>query len=162
MKLILSADHDWAIGKDGALLADIPEDMKFFRETTQGATVVMGRKTWDSLSRKPLPGRDNCVISRSVKELEGAKVFASVEELLKYTDKAQGEVFVLGGAEVYKELLPHCDEAYITRIYENFHGDVFFEDIEHDKAWEIAETSPVISSECRNIRFFHYKRKKGN
>lgn len=159
MKLILAADHDWAIGKDGDLLANIPEDKKFFRETTKGSTVVMGRKTWDSLPKKPLPDRVNCVLSRSVKSLEGAEVFADVESLLEFTKKAQGDVFVMGGADVYEQLLPYCDEAFVTRIYENFHGDVFFEDIEHDKAWELVEASPAVSSECRTIRFFHYKRK---
>lgn len=159
MTIILAADHDWAIGKDGELLTSIPEDMKFFRETTKGSTVVMGRKTWDSLPKKPLPDRVNCVLSRTMKSAEGAQVFGSVDELLKFTKNADGKVFVIGGAEIYNELLPHCDEAYITRIYENFHGDVFFEDIEHDKEWELLEASPVISSECRNIRFFHYKRK---
>lgn len=159
MTIILAADHDWAIGKDGGLLTNVPEDMKFFRETTKGSTVVMGRKTWDSLPKKPLPDRVNCVLSRTMKSAEGAQVFASVEDLLNFTKNANGKVFVIGGAEVYKELLPHCDEAYITRIYENFYGDVFFEDIEHDKEWELLEASPAISSECRNIRFFHYKRK---
>ena len=84
MNMILAADSDWAIGKDGALLAHIPEDMKFFRETTAGSTVVMGRKTWDSIGAKPLPGRTNCVISRSVRQLEGAQVFGSVEEFRSF------------------------------------------------------------------------------
>ena len=129
MTLILSADCDWAIGKDGNLLAHIPEDMKFFKETTTGSTVVMGRKTWDSFPKKPLPDRKNCVISRTVKQLDGAEVFGSVEDFLKYAEKAEGKIYVIGGAEIYKQLLPYCDEALITRIYECFHGDVFFEDI---------------------------------
>lgn len=159
MTVILAADNDWAIGRDGGLLTNVPEDMKFFRETTKGSAVVMGRKTWDSLSKKPLPGRENIVLSRSVGEIDGARVFSDIEALLKYTDTVQGKVFVIGGAEVYKQLLPHCDEAFITRIYENFGGDVFFEDIEHDKDWELAEVSPKLDSECRAIRFFHYRRK---
>ena len=160
MTIILAADCDWAIGKDGGLLAHIPEDMKFFRETTADSTVVMGRKTWESIGAKPLPGRTNCVISRTVKQLEGAQVFGSVEDFLDSAKKADGKVFVIGGGKIYRELLPYCDEAYITRIYESFSGDVFFTDIEHDKDWELTEVSPVISSECRNIRFFHYIRKK--
>lgn len=160
MTIILSADSDWAIGRDGGLLAHIPEDMKFFRETTANSTVVMGRKTWEGIGAKPLPGRVNCVISRSVKQLDGAQVFGSVEEFLSFAEKAEGKVFVLGGGEIYRELLPYCGEAFITRIYESFNGDVFFTDLEHDRDWEIVETSPVISSECRNIRFFHYIRKK--
>ncbi len=160
MTLILAADCDWAIGKDGNLLAHIPEDMKFFRETTTGSTVVMGRKTWDSFPKKPLPDRKNCVISRMVKQLDGAEVFGSVEDFLKYAEKAEEKIYVIGGAEIYKQLLPYCDEALITRIYECFHGDVFFEDIEHDRDWELKEVSPAIESECRRIRFFRYERVK--
>lgn len=160
MTIILAADCDWAIGKNGGLLAHIPEDMKFFRETTNNSTVVMGRKTWDSFPRKPLPNRVNCVISRSLKELGGAKVFGSVEEFLDYSKSVEGRIFVIGGGEIYRQLLPYCDEALITRIYECFDGDVFFTDIEHDKDWELAEVSPAIDSECRTIRFFRYVRKK--
>lgn len=160
MTIILAADCDWAIGKDGGLLAHIPEDMKFFRETTKGSTVVMGRKTWDSFPKKPLPDRINCVISRSAKEISGAQVFGSIEDFLKYAETVEGRIFVIGGAEIYKQLLPYCDEALITRIYECFDGDVFFTDIEHDKDWELAEASPVVESECRTIRFFRYIRKK--
>ena len=160
MTIILAADCDWAIGKNGGLLAHIPEDMKFFRETTNNSTVVMGRKTWDSFPKKPLPNRVNCVISRSLKELGGAKVFGSVEEFLDYSKSVEGRIFVIGGGEIYRQLLPYCDEALITRIYECFDGDVFFTDIEHDKDWELAEVSPAIDSECRTIRFFRYVRKK--
>lgn len=159
MTIILAADNDLAIGKDGGLLAHIPEDMKFFRETTKNSTVVMGRKTWDSFPKRPLPNRVNCVISRSVTQLDGAQVFASVEDFLKYAQGAEGKVFVIGGGEIYKQLLPYCDEAFITRIYECFGGDVFFTDIEHDKDWQLAEVSPAIQSECRTIRFFRYVRK---
>ena len=100
MTIILAADSDWAIGRDGGLLAHIPEDMKFFRETTANSTVVMGRKTWESIGAKPLPGRVNCVISRSVKQLDGAQVFGSVEEFLSFAEKAEGKVFVIGGGEI--------------------------------------------------------------
>ncbi|MBP0983425.1 MAG: dihydrofolate reductase [Oscillospiraceae bacterium] len=160
MTIILAADCDWAIGKNGGLLAHIPEDMKYFRETTKNSTVVMGRKTWDSFPKKPLPNRVNCVISRSVKELDGAKVFGSVEEFLDYSKSAESRIFVIGGGEIYRQFLPYCDEALITRIYECFDGDVFFTDLEHDKDWELAEVSPAIDSECRTIRFFRYVRKK--
>mgnify|MGYP000439967741 CR=1 FL=1 len=98
MTIILAADSDWAIGRDGGLLAHIPEDMKFFRETTANSTVVMGRKTWESIGAKPLPGRVNCVISRSVKQLDGAQVFGSVEEFLGFAEKAEGKVFVIAAA----------------------------------------------------------------
>lgn len=159
MTLILSADCDWAIGKDGGLLAHIPEDMKFFRTATADSVVVMGRKTWDSLPKKPLAGRYNCVLSRDGAQREGAQVFRSVEEFLEFAKTAPGRIYVIGGAEVYNELLPYCSEALITRVYECFGGDTFFTDIEHDRQWELAEVSPTVYSECRTIRFFRYVRK---
>lgn len=158
MTLILAADCDWAIGKDGKLLAHIPADMKFFKETTTGSTVVMGRKTWDSFPKKPLPDRVNCVISRSLNQLDGAEVFGSVEDFLKYAENVSGRIYVIGGAEIYRQLLPYCDEAFITRIYESFAGDTFFTDIEHDKEWTLKEVSPIMESMCRKIRFFRYER----
>ncbi len=159
MTIILAADNDWAIGKDGGLLAHIPEDMKFFRETTKNSIVVMGRKTWDSFPKKPLPDRENCVISHTVTALEGARVFSSVEDFLKYAQDKE-KIFVIGGGEIYRQLLPYCDEAFITRIYECFGGDVFFTDIEHNDEWQLAETSPALQSECRTIRFFRYVRRQ--
>ncbi|MGN1341104.1 MAG: dihydrofolate reductase [Oscillospiraceae bacterium] len=159
MTLILAADNDWAIGKNGALLTHIPADMKFFRETTQNSTIVMGRKTWDSFPKKPLPNRTNCVISRSVKKLDGAQVFDSVEDFLQYAKTIEGKIFVIGGGEIYRQLLPYCDEALITRIYECFDGDVFFPELDREKDWEVAETSTALESECRRIRFFRYVRK---
>lgn len=159
MTIILAADCDWAIGKNGTLLAHIPADMKFFRETTRDSTIVMGRKTWDSFPKKPLPNRVNCVISRSVKELDGAQVFGSVEDFLEYSKAVEGKIFVIGGGEIYRQLLPYCDEALITRIYECFGGDVFFPELDRDKDWELAEASPAVDSECRRIRFFRYVRK---
>ena len=99
---IVNVNENWGIGCDGDLLVNIPEDMKFFRQTTAGSTVVMGRKTWESIGAKPLPERTNCVISRTVKSLEGAQVFGSVEDFLKFAEKAEGKVFVTGGGEIYR------------------------------------------------------------
>ncbi len=159
MKLILAADNDWAIGREGGLLARLPEDMKFFRETTTGHAVVMGRKTWESFPKRPLPDRENFVLSRTLKQADGAKVFGSVEEFLEFAKDYDGEIYVIGGGDVYKQLLPYCDTALITRVYECFGGDTFFTDIDALPGWEIAETSPVIKTDCYNIRFFKYVRK---
>ncbi len=159
MKLILAADNDWAIGREGGLLARLPEDMKFFRETTTGHAVVMGRKTWESFPKRPLPDRENFVLSRTMKQADGARVFGSVEEFLEFAKNYNGEIYVIGGGDVYKQLLPYCDTALITRVYECFGGDTFFTDIDALPEWEIAETSPVIKTDCYNIRFFKYVRK---
>lgn len=160
MSAILAADNDWAIGRDGGLLARIPEDMRFFKNTTIGTTVVMGRKTWDSFPKRPLPERENCVISRTLKQAEGARVFGSVEEFLEYAKGVSGEIFVIGGGEIYRHLLPECSRVYVTRIYESFGGDVFFPEIDRDGEWECTEASAVAESGCRRIRFMLYERKR--
>lgn len=160
MTLILVMDNDCAIGKNNGLLCSLPEDMKRFRETTKDSIVVMGRKTYESFPKRPLPNRENIVLSRSAKEIEGAKVFGDIKELLKYLENTEKRVFVIGGGEIYKQLEPYCDEALITRVYENFGGDVFFKDIEHDKAWRLEEASPMIETGGRNIRFMRFLRRK--
>lgn len=157
MTLILVMDNDAAIGRDGGLLCSLPEDMKHFRETTKGSTVIMGRKTYESFPKRPLPNRENLVLSRSSEEIEGAKVFNDIETLLNYTADME-RVFVIGGGEIYKQLEPYCDEALITRVYENFAGDVFFTEPEHNKAWRLAEASALVETGCRKIRFFRYVR----
>lgn len=161
MTLILVMDNDCAIGRSGELLCGLPEDMKHFRETTKGAAVVMGRKTYESFPKRPLPGRRNIVLSRSAADIDGAEVFGDVNELLGYLKTLAEPVFVIGGGEIYRELERYCDEALITRVYESFGGDVFFHDIEHDRAWELAESAPVIETGGRRIRFLRFVRKGG-
>lgn len=159
MKLILVMDNDCAIGRGGGLLTWLPDDMKRFREVTKGSVVIMGRKTYESFPKRPLPNRENLVLSRSEKAIEGAEVFASVESVLERVRDCGKPVFVIGGAEIYKQLAPYCDEALITRVYENFGGDTFFEDIERSDEWELAESSIVLETNCHKIRFFRYLKK---
>lgn len=156
MCIILVMDNDCAIGKDGGLLCKLPEDMKHFRETTKGSAVIMGRKTYESFPKRPLPDRENLVLSRSGKPIDGAEVFGDIESVLERVKDSEKPVFVIGGAEIYRQLAPYCDEALITRVYESFGGDVFFEDIEHDRGWTLTESSAVIETGCHNIRFFRY------
>lgn len=159
MTLILVMDNDCAIGRDGGLLCRLPEDMKNFRAMTLGSTVIMGRKTYESFPKRPLPDRENLVLSRSARELDGARVFADIDSLMEYVKTVKNKVFVIGGGEVYRQLAPFCDEALITRLYENMGGDVFFEDIEHDPEWELAESSFAIETGCKNIRLLRFVRK---
>ena len=159
MTLILVADNDWAIGVNGGLLTRLPADMKRFREITTGSTVVMGRKTYESFPKRPLPDRENCVISRTVTELEGAKAFPSIEAFLEYAKTVENDIYVIGGGEIYRQMLPYCDKAYITRVYESFGGDTFFTDMDALSDWEITETSDIIETNCHNIRFINYVRK---
>lgn len=158
MTIILVADNDWAIGKNGGLLARLPADMKHFRETTTGHTVVMGRKTWDSFPKRPLPDRVNCVISRTLTQAEGARVFGSVEDFLEYAKTVQDEIFVIGGGEIYAQLLPYCDRAIITRVDESFGGDTFFDDIDSLPDWERVKQSEAEETNGFSIRFIEYRR----
>ena len=163
MTLILVMDNDCAIGKNNGLLCSLPADMKHFREVTQNSVVIMGRRTYESFPKRPLPNRENIVLSRSVKSFDGALVFDSAEKLLEYVGTlADKRVFVIGGGEIYAQLERYCGEALVTRVYENFDGDVFFKDIEHDPDWRLAESSPLIETGGRNIRFLRFLRNGQN
>lgn len=159
MKLILVMDNDCAIGRNGGLLTWLPDDMKRFRETTKGSVVIMGRKTYESFPKRPLPNRENLVLSRSAKAIEGAEVFPSVKSVLERVKNSEKPVFVIGGEEIYKQFAPYCDEALITRVYESFGGDTFFIDIERSKDWQLEEASIVLETNCHKIRFFRYLKK---
>ena len=152
MKIIVAVDNDWCIGKNGKLLAYLPADMKFFKETTMGHTVVMGRKTWDSLPKRPLPNRINGVLSRTLKNIEGAKIFSSINEI-------PSDAFIIGGGEIYKELLPYCDEALVTHIYMNFNGDTFFPNLDKLEEWKIVDSSSIIETNGYKIQFLKYIQK---
>ncbi len=147
MKLIVAVDRNWAIGKDGGLLVSIPEDMKFFRETTKGATVIMGRKTLESFpGGKPLKGRTNIVITSDTSYRAGEEnewpdrsliIIHDIDELENVLTEPD-EAFVIGGASIYRQLLDACDTAYITKINHEFDADVFFPNLDEDPEWEIA------------------------
>jgi dihydrofolate reductase len=119
--LILAAADNGVIGKDGAIPWRIADDMKRFKALTIGHRVVMGRKTWDSLPKKPLPGRDNVVVTRDTSwRADGAIVVHAMDEALK------GEVMVIGGAEIYRAALPLADRIELTEVHQEFDGDAVF------------------------------------
>lgn len=125
LSLIAAVARNGAIGKDNALLWRLPEDLKFFKRTTLGCPVIMGRKTWDSIGR-PLPGRRNLVVTRNPNwHAEGAEAFASLDSALAATQGAQ-RVFVIGGGELYAQALPLADELVLTEVDAAFEADTFF------------------------------------
>ncbi|HEX2746799.1 MAG TPA: dihydrofolate reductase [Verrucomicrobiales bacterium] len=126
-KAVAAMAANRVIGRDGALPWRLPEDMKFFRTLTTGHPVVMGRKTWDSLGR-PLPNRRNIVLSRSMRPVEGAEVVGSVEELKSLG--LTGDVYVIGGAEIYRLLMPECTVVYLTVLTAEADGDTRFPEFE--------------------------------
>ena len=164
MKAIVAVDKNWGIGKDGSLLISIPEDMKFFRETTSGHTVVMGRKTLESFpGGRPLKNRVNVVLTRNgAFEKEGCVIIHDRNELPCLLEGLDGEVFLIGGASVYRELLDMCDTAYVTKIDAAFDADVSFPDLDSDPAWTIAEQSEEKEYEGIKYRFVTYKKDRMN
>ena len=136
LSLIAAVARQRVIGKDNRLLWHLPEDMKYFRETTRGRPVIMGRKTWESLPEKfrLLPGRHNLVVSRNpAYPAPGATLVASLAEAIKHA--GEGEIFVIGGEMLYRQALPLAQRLYLTEIERDFDGDAFFPDIPAD-AWK--------------------------
>jgi len=125
------------IGSAGTIPWHISEDLRFFKRTTLGHAIVMGRKTYESLG-KPLPGRENLVVSRSA-TLDGVRVFRSLSEIVEPTDGRQ--LYVIGGAELYAALLPRCSEILLTRVSMDVAGDTWFPEFENEfDAGEVLET----------------------
>lgn len=139
MNIIVAADKNWAIGKDNKLLVSIPADMKFFRETTKGNIVVMGRKTLESFPQgQPLQKRVNIVISKNPDyHVKGAVVVHSVEEAIEECKKYDGEVYVIGGESIYRSMLPYCDTALVTKIDHAYAADTYFPNLDEDAEWEL-------------------------
>ena len=159
MKLIVAVSENWGIGKDNGLLFSIPTDMRFFRETTKGHTVVMGRKTLESFPNgQPLKNRTNIVLSKNLPEGEGYIVVRSLEELLDRVSEIDDEIFIIGGESVYKLLLPYADTAYITKVDAVVPADSYMPNLDDDKAWEIESVSDEITENGVSFRFCTYKR----
>lgn len=134
MNIIVAVDSDWGIGYNNELLFRVKEDLQRFKELTMDGTVVMGRKTFESIG-KPLPGRRNVVLTKQQLNYEGVETVSSVEELLKLSG-SRSDWWVIGGASIYEQLLPFCKYAYVTRtnvVSENV--DSWFPNIENSNDW---------------------------
>lgn len=141
MNIIVAIADNNAIGKDNQLLWHISEDLRYFKKVTMGATVVMGRKTYESIG-KPLPGRRNIVVSRSLKEITGVEVFASVEAVIEEFKDSAEEVFIIGGGELYRSMLPYASKLYITFVHVTIpDADTFFPEIDPSLWHEISRES---------------------
>ena len=162
MNLIAAVDRNWAIGLENRLLNSIPEDMKFFRTTTMGKTVIMGRKTLESFpGAKPLKNRRNIVITKDAAyEKEGVVIVHSVEEALAAAADTPGdEVYVIGGESIYRQMLPYCDRAYITFMDHAFEADTWFPDLSADPDWVLFSESQRREHEGIEYLFRVYQRK---
>ncbi len=162
MKLIVAVSENWGIGKNGDLLFNIPKDMKFFRETTLGKVVILGRKNLESFpGAKPLKNRTNIILTRNKDfECEGATVLRSVDEVLALPyDK--DEMFVIGGEEIYRQFLKYCDICYVTKVFEEADADKFMVNLDELPEWELCEQSEKTEDNGHLISFCTYKRKDG-
>lgn len=162
MKLIVNADKNWGIGKGNQLLVHIPNDMKFFRETTTGHVVVMGRKTLESFpNQMPLPKRTNIVLTTN-KDYNGhgAIVVGSQEELMEeLKEYPDDEIYIIGGESIYRMMLPYCDTAYVTKMDYAYDADTFFPNLDEMDDWEIVEESDEQTYFDIEYYFRTYKRK---
>ena len=159
MELIVAVYDDWGIGKDGTQPIALSADRKFFRETTRGSMVIAGRRTIDDFpGRKPLPGRVNVALTRQNMGIPGFTVCHSPKEVLELA-KEQDRAFVIGGGSVYRQLLPYCDRAYITRVHVTPESDTFFPDLDQDSRWYLER---ILQSGIENgisYEMLLYKRK---
>lgn len=136
ISIIVAAAENNAIGKDNQLLWHLPNDLKFFKRTTSGHTVIMGRKTYESVGM-PLPNRRNIVITRQDDyALEDAEVVHSLEEALALSASDGEEIFIVGGAQIYEEALPLTEKLYFTRVHGTFEGEAFFPHVQESE-WEL-------------------------
>lgn len=163
MKCIVAVDQNWAIGNNNKLLVSIPADMKFFRETTAGGVVILGRKTLETFpGGKPLKNRINIVITKNKDyNVEGATVVHSIDEALKVAEAYNSDdVYVIGGDSIYRQMLPYCDTAIVTKIEFAYAADTYFPNLDQDDEWEMTATSDEQTYFDLEYAFTKYERRK--
>ncbi|THE10388.1 dihydrofolate reductase [Bacillus timonensis] len=159
ISLLLAMDKNQLIGKDNDLPWRLPADLAYFKRVTMGHPIIMGRKTYDSIGR-PLPGRENIIVTRDTSyKAEGCMVIHSIEEIVKMSEETQQELFVIGGAEIFKEILPNTDRLYITEIDEEFEGDTYFPAFDKSE-WKVISKEKGIKDEKNpyEYTFFVYEK----
>lgn len=159
IRAILHADKNWGIGKNNSLMFSIPKDMKFFRETTLGKTVVMGGNTLRSFpAGKPLKNRTNIVLSRG-QVRDDCLIVPDLETLkAEMRRRAEAEdLYVIGGASVYAALLPYCGEALVTKVEADGGADTFFPDLDKDENFVCADAGEPVEDNGYILRFTRYQ-----
>ena len=163
MKAILSADRNWGIGNGNKLLVSIPSDMKFFRQTTTGKVVVMGRKTLESFPNgQPLKNRTNIVLTSNPDyKVKDAVIVHSKEELLKTLEQYDSEnIYIIGGESIYRMMLPYCDTVFVTKIDRAFQADTFFPNLDEMEEWQMTEEGDEQTCFDLEFRFTKYERRQ--
>lgn len=155
---IVHADRAWGIGKEGGMMFSLPKDMRFFRETTTGHVVVAGGKTLRSFpGQKPLKNRVNIVLTRGQVCDECIAVHSFDELKAELKRRENEEIFIVGGGEIYREMLPYCHGAYVTKVDALGGADVFFPNLDEDPSFRVAEESEPIEDNGFAIRFVRYE-----
>ena len=159
---IVAVDNNWGIGFNGNLLEHLPPDMKYFKELTSNNWVVMGRKTWDSLPKKPLPNRQHLIITNDPLNYKNTEdvLFVKMGQAKLIMNQQKGlTFFVIGGGEVYKQLLPLCDRVYVTKILRNYKNiDTYFPNLDKDPKWEVSTCTELREYENIPYAFLTYDR----
>jgi dihydrofolate reductase len=159
ISLIAAVDEQFGIGKNNSLLCHLPADLIHFKQLTMGKPIIMGRKTFESIGR-PLPGRQNIVLSTQSMNIHGAMVMASIEDALLSVKDAP-EIMIIGGARVFQAAMPVAQRIYLTVIHQRFAADVFFPHLEKTM-WHLHETHQHLHDEKNpyDMTFCHYERTK--
>ena len=159
MEAIVAVYDDWGIGCCGTQPIALSADRKFFREMTRGAMVIVGRKTVaDFPGQKPLPGRVNVVLSRNNTEIPGFTLCNSPEEAVKLAQSAE-KAMVIGGGSIYRQMLPYCDSALVTKVHCTPGSDTYFPNLDKDPAWELAEVLQSGEENGVSYEMYRYIRK---
>ncbi|MDE6015206.1 MAG: dihydrofolate reductase [Acetatifactor sp.] len=164
MNILTAVDRNWAIGNKNDLLIRIPNDHKHFREETTGKVVVLGRKTLETFPQGlPLKNRTNIILSSNPNyHVKDAIVVHSIDELLEELKAYQDEdIYIIGGESVYRQLLPYCNVAHITKIDHDYEADAYFPDLDADEEWEITADSDEQTYFDIPYQFVKYERKSG-
>ena len=148
ISIIVAVANNNVIGKDNTLIWHLPADMKFFKEKTTGHCIITGRKNYESIPEKfrPLPNRTNIVITRNKDySAPGAIVVDSIEKAIqKAKETVDKEIFIIGGAEIYKQSISLCDRIYLTQIHHSFEGDAFFPELLNSQWKETSNTKGIV------------------
>lgn len=159
---IVAVDNNWGIGFNGDLLEHIPEDLRYFKEITENNWIVMGRKTWDSLPKKPLPNRPHLVITNdplSYEEMDEV-LFAKIGQAKLIMNTQKGiDFFVIGGGQIYEKLLPMCDRVYVTKIFKDHDQvDTYFPNLDESEEWAPAACTDIRQHKDLTYQFWQYDR----
>lgn len=152
LSIIVAADEQNGIGKNNELLCHLPADLKYFKQTTSGHCILMGRKTYESIG-KPLPNRTNIVLSADPNlKIDGCKVVASIEAAITIAKQQnETELFITGGGSIYKQYLSEVNRVYLTRIHHTFDADTFFPEL--NDQWTLTQSTKHLPDEKNNYAY---------